>query len=252
MIHGVCPKCGRLFKVDDRYAGLTGRCRKCGATVQVPGQPDEGLAGLPPLEESTQPSEPAAPSEPAPPPAPPPPEPPAAEAEPPPEPPAREIGSLEPHDSRSRYEPPQGPTALAGSWLKDEAAQAPPPEAEEDDSGRAPLRDGSPRAIDVLKSSRIVTEVESPAPSSGRPVLVTVACVVLGLLGAAFLLHFVTAGPLGAATAAIGVLLCILGIVRLWTGHSDGMVPGVLFCLGVGGGAWFPSQVPEEIGRAHV
>ena len=170
--------------------------------------------------------------------------PPQPAPEPPAKPPVRELGSLEPHDARSRYEPAEGPTALAGSWLKHEA-QAAAPEAEEDDPSRAALQDGSPRAIDVLKSSRIVTEVESSAPSSGRPALVTVACVVLGLLGVAFFLHLVTAGPLGAATAAIGIVLGILGIVRLWTGHWDGMVPGVLFCLGVAGGAWFPSKLPE-------
>ena len=35
-IQGVCPGCGRTYSVDSCYAGLTGKCRTCGAAVTVP------------------------------------------------------------------------------------------------------------------------------------------------------------------------------------------------------------------------
>ena len=52
MIRGNCPVCGRIFKVDDRYAGMTGRCKACGATIHVPGEPVDSLNGLPPASET--------------------------------------------------------------------------------------------------------------------------------------------------------------------------------------------------------
>lgn len=35
----ICPHCGSQTNVDDRYAGHTGPCRQCGATVTIPGAP---------------------------------------------------------------------------------------------------------------------------------------------------------------------------------------------------------------------
>jgi len=251
MIRGNCPVCGRVFKVDDRFAGMAGRCKVCGATVRVPGEPVEGLDGLPSLPDlDTQEPESAAPSPPqtgAPPPSPSPePQPgpspatrPKAAAEPgapPPEPrpapPAPE--PLRAHDARSRFEPDHGPTAVEGSWLKDQPA---PPSAPE------PEREGGPRAADVLPSSRIVTDLDT-GPPVRRPVVVVVACIVVGLLGACFFIHFVSAGTYGAAAAGIGVVLAGMGILRLWAGYWDGMVPAALFCACVAGGAFLPSQ-PE-------
>jgi len=48
MIEGKCPVCRRVFKVEDRYAGMAGRCKTCGAEIHVPGRLDEGLDGLKP------------------------------------------------------------------------------------------------------------------------------------------------------------------------------------------------------------
>jgi prepilin-type processing-associated H-X9-DG protein len=36
-IQFTCPQCGVTTEVDDRFAGQTGPCRQCGATVTVPG-----------------------------------------------------------------------------------------------------------------------------------------------------------------------------------------------------------------------
>ena len=35
MIRGFCSVCGRAFKVDDRFAGMTGRCKSCGVRGQI-------------------------------------------------------------------------------------------------------------------------------------------------------------------------------------------------------------------------
>jgi prepilin-type processing-associated H-X9-DG protein len=34
-----CPHCGSQTQVDDRYAGQSGACRSCGATITIPGGP---------------------------------------------------------------------------------------------------------------------------------------------------------------------------------------------------------------------
>ncbi|GAF68377.1 unnamed protein product, partial [marine sediment metagenome] len=112
-----------------------------------------------------------------------------------------------------------------------------PPSATEPQG--APTR----RADEVLPSSRIVTEI-GPAPAVRRPAMVIVTCVMLGLLAACFFLHFVGAGVYGAAAAAIGVILAAMAILRIWAGYWDGMIPAILFCLCVAGGAFLPSQFP--------
>jgi len=254
MIRGTCPVCGRFFRVDDRYAGATGRCKVCGATVKVPGEPYEGLDALPPLRDQEVPEpRPSPPEQPAAP-APAEPERPAADqarvpgpgapAGPPPqgapseqEAPSRAAGSPEEprsfddstHDARARYEPPHGPTTLEGSWLKDEEAAA-------GSARREPQSPEPSRADQALATSKIVTTVEPEGPAR-RPAVLVVACVLLGLLGACFFVHFVTAELFGAAAAAIGAVLAGMGILRLWAGYWDGMVPALLFCLCVAGGA---------------
>ncbi|HXT60369.1 MAG TPA: DUF1559 domain-containing protein [Pirellulales bacterium] len=42
-----CPQCGLQTEVDDRFAGQTGPCRQCGATVTVPGGPSQPFAAPP-------------------------------------------------------------------------------------------------------------------------------------------------------------------------------------------------------------
>ena len=37
-----CPHCGVETLVTDQYAGQTGPCRSCGATITVPGEPSAG------------------------------------------------------------------------------------------------------------------------------------------------------------------------------------------------------------------
>ncbi|MBM4039446.1 MAG: hypothetical protein FJ290_13120 [Planctomycetes bacterium] len=236
MIEGQCPVCRRVFKVDDRYAGMTGHCKACGAAIRVPGEPDEGLDGLP--------EPPGAAAEQVPPPptavaahvASPQPAPalspsPAPEAPPPArqEHPADELARA--HDARDRYEPSEGPTTLKGSWLKEpEAAAAPAAPAEP----AAP----APQPARALLSERFITP-PPPEPSAAqhRPKLVSVACAALLLLGVGFALHFGTAGRWGLAAAGLGLALAGLAIVRLWTARWDGLLAGLLLCLCVAGSA---------------
>jgi hypothetical protein len=42
-----CPQCGLQTEVDDRFAGQTGPCRQCGATVTVPGGASQPFAAPP-------------------------------------------------------------------------------------------------------------------------------------------------------------------------------------------------------------
>jgi len=223
MIQGECTACGRIYKVDDRYAGMTGRCKACGAPIRVPGEPDGGLDGLPAVEEPEQ-------TPPAPTPSPPP----EPQGHPPPADKSLTPEPLRPHDARSRYEPSHGPTALEGSWLKDQPAAAPRP-AREPEEG--------PRAGDVLPSSRLVTDVAAGA-AVRRPILVTLSCILIGLLAVGFFIHFVSAQTIGAVAAAIGALLGGMAVLRLWTGYWDGALTGTLFCLCVVGGSFLPSSLP--------
>lgn len=39
MIEMNCPKCGKMLRIPDEYAGVLGRCNGCGDSVQVPGIP---------------------------------------------------------------------------------------------------------------------------------------------------------------------------------------------------------------------
>ncbi|HWB08087.1 MAG TPA: DUF1559 domain-containing protein [Pirellulales bacterium] len=48
MIAFTCPQCGSQTNVDDRYAGQTGPCRNCGATVTIPGAPAQPFTAAPP------------------------------------------------------------------------------------------------------------------------------------------------------------------------------------------------------------
>jgi prepilin-type processing-associated H-X9-DG protein len=43
-----CPQCGSQTNVDDRFAGHTGPCRTCGATVTIPGTPTQPFAASAP------------------------------------------------------------------------------------------------------------------------------------------------------------------------------------------------------------
>ena len=47
-IQFTCPQCGAQTSVDDRFAGQTGPCRQCGATVTIPGAPTHPFAPAPP------------------------------------------------------------------------------------------------------------------------------------------------------------------------------------------------------------
>jgi hypothetical protein len=249
MIEGACPVCRRVFKVDDRYAGMAGRCKACGAAIKVPGQPDEGLDGLP-----------AAPPAPAASPAPQ--EPPAGsetrgrleQEEPPAGPEAH--GRVEqpasapeahpadaftrPHDTRARYEPVEGPTPHRGSWVKE-------PEKAPEGEGRAPEAE-APRSqpVRAALSDRYITPPEpEPVPAQHRPVLIVLACVVLALLGIGFGVHMVSAGRWGQAAAGLGLTLACLAVIRLWTARGDGLLAGLLLCLCVAGSALIPSQAPQ-------
>lgn len=44
-----CPQCGSQTNVDDRFAGQSGPCRTCGATVTIPGTPTQPFAASTPL-----------------------------------------------------------------------------------------------------------------------------------------------------------------------------------------------------------
>jgi len=269
MIKGTCPACGRVFKVEDRYAGQTGRCKSCGAVVTVPGEPDEGLDGLAgaPKSAETAPSTPAAAPQAGPPEAAATPQPAAATPATPgkegqrgaregegeaPAKPSRspESGSagaspslVGPAASSAEPERARAPRVLEDPSLTHDARSRYEPShgptamesawlKEEPGGGAGGLRaEGSGlRADDVLATKQIVTTVES-APEGRRPVIVTAACVVVALVALGFCARFITAWPVGMVPAAIGLLLAALGIGRLWTGHGDGLIPAALFCL---------------------
>jgi len=245
MIRGTCPLCGRAYRVDDRYAGKTGKCKTCGAAINVPGEPDEGLDGLPELAADA----PTPPAEAAPEPEPeleqePEPEPPAP-APPEPHEPAPTTLDDSSHDSRSRYEPGHGPTALEGRWLTQEpGAAAAPPEPEPPS-----------RADEVLGTSRMLISEESLA-SDSRPRLIAVACVVLGALAVAFFVQFIVAGLRGAGSPLVGMAVGVVGLAagglgafRLWRGHWDGLVAGLLFCVMVVGGELLLAAAAAAPGR---
>ncbi|HUT37459.1 MAG TPA: hypothetical protein VNE39_28520 [Planctomycetota bacterium] len=252
MIQGECPVCHRVFKVDDRYAGMTGHCKACGASIRVPGRLDEGLDGLPmspglgpeppaaaapnpdtspaappPKAEAPTPQAPAAPQ-------------PAVRAEPAAQHPHPADESGRPRDARARFEPSEGPTALKGSWLRREEQGAPPgpvPGPEAEPPAPAPAR--------AVLADRLITAPEAePAPTQHRPGLVRVSCVLLGLLAVCFALHLATAGTWGQVAAGLGVALAGLAIVRLWMAAWDGLLAGLLLCLCVASSALLPSEVP--------
>jgi len=230
MIRGNCPICGRVFNVDDRYAGLTGKCKSCGADVQIPGEPETGLNGLPPM-----PGKQAT--------APPPQGPPTGAPELPPEPAAPEApppqAPAAPHrepagDARSHFEPDHGPTALGGHFLAGESAT--------DEHEATPPPSASRSADEALVSRRILTPVDS-ADAAFRPKVIQAACVVLALLGLTFSGRFAWAaiqgaGVVGGGMAVVGLAFAALGVIRVWTGHWDGLIPAFLCCLLVLGGAF--------------
>jgi len=47
-----CPQCGVTTEVDERFAGQSGPCRQCGATVTVPGAPSAPFGPPPPKKSS--------------------------------------------------------------------------------------------------------------------------------------------------------------------------------------------------------
>jgi hypothetical protein len=223
MIRGTCRFCGRAYRVGDRFAGRTGTCKTCGAEVTVPGEPVQIDDGLPPEAEP----EPAAPEAPRPQAArpqarlviqsvdasAPPPE--EAEQEAPS--PAEERQAWSSHDSRSRFEPEEGPTTLDGNWLDEEGEG----EADEADAPRVSL------ATDYLITDVTVDE------DIGRPRVVVVASLALMALAISFCVYIIRSGPLGGVIGGIVVLLAGLSVIRLWIERWDGLVPGLLSCLGV-------------------
>jgi len=243
MIIGHCAVCGREFKVDDHYAGMVGKCKACGAAVQVPGGPDTGLDGLPALPASAaQAPVPTGPPTGAP----------DLPAEP--EPPAAPAGeALSPRafepapDARSHmHGPDHGPTAVEGHFL----AREPGPEPSDDEPADLP-----PTADRALVSRRIITSIDSVETPS-RPWLITVACIVLGLAGLAFAARFAlaavqNAGLVGAGLAVLGAALAGVGLCRIWTGHWDGLIPAALFCLLAIGGAFLLASAAGA-GRSMV
>jgi len=250
MIRGTCPVCGRTFKVDDRYAGMTGKCRTCGATVSVPGEPDEGLDGLPPIpngaqQDDTEPAQAEAPvavSEPQPPPPAPQPAPPTDTPHQPVEPPQPEPSPPTPQPAASPQDPveaPLGATAVRGHWLREEPGEEPPP----------PEPDTPPPAEEMLGSAKLVTSIEDN-DSDSRPFLLTLACATLVLVGIGFGLKFALAGGIGLAIAGVGIVLVGLAVVRMCTHHWDGMVPAFFFCLGVIGAVLLLSIAALDEGEA--
>ncbi len=242
MIEGQCSVCRRVFKVDDRYAGMTGRCKACGATIRIPGELDEGLDGLPSASaapgaaaaaEGEPPASQAAPAATAPVPAP-------AAVQPlgplPPH-PADEL--TRPHDTRARYEPSEGPTPMKGSWVREEepaGAPRPAAAAAEERSAPAPARSAL--------ADRFITPAEGkPAAATHRPKFVSFTGVILGLLALGLAAHVATAGIWGQVAAGLGIALAGLAIVRLWTAHWDGFLAGLLLCACAAGSALLPSEV---------
>ncbi len=268
MIRGTCPACGRTYTLDDEFAGRTGRCQACGAVVTVPAQPnaesakpadetgielspagpppaeaagptatddapaeqgatlqsllDEWPGAAPPQAESAEAAPPAEAGDEAPRPA-------AAIQEPAEE--AEPVRPLE-HFGRLSYEPEHGPTAIEGSWLKEE--------------GEEPVPEAPPSAQQVLSGKLVALADEAP-DEIRRPPLLTIACTALALLGLGFAgLFAVRGGTLGIAVGALGFVLAALGFVRLWTGHMDGLVPAVLHCLCVAGTVLFVAFAGED------
>lgn len=251
MIRGTCPACGRTYTLDDDFAGRTGRCQACGAVVTVPAQPnaesakpaddapaeqgptlqsllDDWPGAAPPQAESAQATPPAEAAPPA--------EagdeahgPTAAIQEPAEE--AEPVRPLE-HFGRLSYEPEHGPTAIEGSWLKEE--------------GEEPVPEAPPGAQQVL-SGKLVAPADEAPDEIRRPPLLAIACWALALLGLGFSgLFAVRGGTLGIAVGALGFVLAALGFVRLWTGHMDGVVPAVLHCLCVAGTVLFVAFVGQD------
>ncbi len=44
-----CESCGKAFTVDDKFAGKKGKCKQCGATMEIPGGAPSRPAATPPL-----------------------------------------------------------------------------------------------------------------------------------------------------------------------------------------------------------
>ena len=228
MIQGECPVCRRVFKVDDRFAGMTGHCKACGGAIHVPGELDEGLDGLP--------APPGAPAEHAPPaPSPAVSQPTPSEPRPEPAPPAQGEHLAEelapPRDARDRFEPSEGPTPLKGPWLKEEEA-APEPAAPPEPEPPAP------QPARAMLAERLITPPESePAAGQHRPRLVSVACAAQCLLAVGFALHFSTAGPWGVVAAGLALALAGLAVVEMRMARWDGLLAGLFLCLCVAGSA---------------
>lgn len=239
MIEGQCPACRRVYKVDDRYAGMTGRCKACGAAIRIPGPLDEGLDGLPDVAPQGQAEPAAAPAPEAPQPA-------AAAAAPPAAAPGVHPGDefLRPRDARARFEPSEGPTPMRGPWLREdaEAPRAPERPQAESPAPAAPARSAL--------AERFITPVTpESAATHQRPPLLRVAAAALGLLALGLATHVVSAGAWGKAAAGLAIALGLLAIARLWAARWDGLLAGLLLCLCAAGAALVPSEVPAA-GRA--
>lgn len=220
MIRGYCPACGRAYKVDDRYAGMTGRCKACGASITVPGTPDEGLNGLPPLSETTE-EQPAARGKS-----------PAPQPQQPPAPPQEEKPAEPSPEDHAHFEPSHGPTPISGSWLKSEQGTA-----------EAPRAETQPPEAETLPSTKLVTDLEGGAERVPRPFLLSAAGVLVVLVALGFCAHMATGHWAHRMAGGVGLVLAVLGAVRIWGGHWDGLIPAVLSCLGAGASYLVPSEI---------
>ncbi len=245
MIEGKCPVCRRAFKVEDRYAGMSGRCKTCGAEIHVPGRLDEGLddlqAAAAPAQQAAPPQERKAPAEPS-----------SAQAPAKPgEQPHPTDDLARPHDARARYEPSHGPTTLEGAWVKEEA-EGQPKDAQPTSPAPEPSAPTSRKPGEMLGGRLVSEPVPEPSPTQHRPLLLTIACLVLAALAVGFAAHFATAGTWGKATAALGVVLGAVTVVRLWGAHWDGVLAAVLFCLCVALSALFPCPLAPMANRILI
>ena len=148
-------------------------------------------------------------------------------------------------DAASAQQGAPDPTAARGSWLAGEITSARPRDEAEDE-----IPQSAPSGDEVLATSKLIAGSSQAATASplARPVALAVACIVLGLLGLGFAGIFARGGAAGMAVAGIAVVLAALGVVRLWAGYRDGLIPAVLFCLSVPATVLFIALVEPTAG----
>jgi hypothetical protein len=138
------------------------------------------------------------------------------------------------HFGRLSYEPDQGPTALAGPWLRDEAG----------DQGQGEV----PKAQDVLSGKLATPEPDQPGEIT-CPILVVLACIGLVVLSLSFLGIFALRGGMfGAGVGGLALLLGLLAAARLGSGHMDGLVPALLHSVCIAGAVLWLVLAPSAAG----